>query len=139
MQVSESIIAQLKHHAVEAAGNSHSPYSHFPVGAAVISGNGTVYSGCNVENASFSLTQCAERAALTAAICDGNPPGSMTALLIYTPGHVAHTPCGACRQVMHELMEAGSSVISCCDGEQIRTWNHDEYLPDPFVPDALLK
>jgi len=61
------------------------------------------------------------------------------ALLIYTPGDTAHPPCGACRQVMHELMAADSLVISCCDGDESKTWTWSEYLPDPFVPDVLLK
>jgi len=139
MQHSEEVIDQLKHHARTAAGHSHSPYSHFRVGAAVISESGNIYLGCNVENASFGLTQCAERSALTGAISDGATPGSLTALLIYTPGETAHPPCGACRQVMHELMAADSLVVSCCDGTESRAWTRSEYLPDPFVPDVLLK
>lgn len=139
MQRSEAVIVQLKHLARKAAGHSYSPYSYFRVGAAVISETGNIYRGCNVENASFGLTQCAERSALTAAISDGATPGSLTSLLIYTPGDTAHPPCGACRQVMHELMAADSLVVSCCDGEESRVWTRSEYLPDPFVPDVLLK
>ena len=139
MKYSEAIIVQLKDDAMKAAGHSHSPYSHFRVGAAVIGESGVIYRGCNVENASFGLTQCAERVALTAAISDGAALGSLTALLIYTPGETAHPPCGACRQVMHELMAAESLVVSCCDGDERKTWTRSEYLPDPFVPDVLLK
>jgi cytidine deaminase len=135
----EGAIAQLKKHAARAAAYSYSPYSQFRVGAAVISEDGKVYGGCNVENASFGLTQCAERSALTAAISDGAAPGSLVTLLIYTPGNTAHPPCGACRQVMHELMGEGSLLVSCCDGDETRTWTRSEYLPDPFVPDSLLK
>lgn len=135
----EETIEQLKRQAVKAAANSYSPYSHFPVGAAVINEAGNIYTGCNVENASFSLTQCAERTALTSAVSDGTSPGALTFLLIYTPGITAHTPCGACRQVMHELMAPDSLVVSCCDGDEVRKWGRDEYLPDPFVPGALLK
>jgi len=135
----DAAIAQLKPHAKKAAGQSHSPYSHFRVGAAVLSGEGKIYRGCNVENASFGLTQCAERAALTAAVCDGAGPGTLGILLIYTPGEAIHPPCGACRQVMHELMAEDSIVISCSDGAQHRVWTHSDYLPDPFMPDALLK
>ena len=134
----EAVIAQLRNHAVTAAGNSYSPYSQFPVGAAVIGAAGDIYSGCNVENASYSLTQCAERTALTAAVSGGVDPGSLAALLIYTPGNKAHPPCGACRQVMHELMGEDSLVVSCCDGDETRTWNRSEHLPDPFVPESLL-
>jgi len=139
MSLHEAAIAQLKQHAVRAAGHSYSPYSRFRVGAAVISESGSIYSGCNVENASFGLTQCAERSALTAAVSDGADPGSLTTLLIYTPGNTPHPPCGACRQVMHELMGEGSLVLSCCDGTATRTWTRSEYLPDPFVPESLLK
>lgn len=131
-------IEQLRAAAMQAAGHSYSPYSGFPVGAAVLAGNGAVYAGCNVENASFGLTQCAERAALTAAIAAGAAPGSLTTLVIYTPGNRAHPPCGACRQVMHELMAPDSTVVSACDGPERRSWQRSEHLPDPFQPEVLL-
>ena len=99
--------------------------------------DGTVVLGCNVENASFGLTQCAERSALTAAVADGAAPGSLVRMLIYTPGEAAHPPCGACRQVMHELMARDALVISCCDGDHTRSWSGPEYLPDPFDPQSL--
>ena len=92
-----------------------------------------------MENASFGLTQCAERAALTAAISDGVAPGSLETLLVYTPGKTAHPPCGACRQVMHELMSEDSLVISGCDGDETKTWTQSEYLPDPFDENTLMK
>jgi len=133
----EQTVSKLKQHAQRAAGNAHSPYSRFPVGAAVISTAGQVYVGCNVENASFGLTQCAERAALTAAIAAGARAGDLQTLVLYTPGRTAHSPCGACRQVMHELMAADSTVVSCCDSDEIRRWNRAEYLPDPFLPEDL--
>jgi cytidine deaminase len=138
MQQLDDRLKALKQHAVRAAEHSYSPYSGFPVGAAVISAAGQVYAGCNVENASFGLTQCAERAALTAAVADGVSPGSMQTLLIYTPGSRAHAPCGACRQVMHELMAPGSLVVSCCDADEVKSWTHADYLPDPFSGDVLL-
>lgn len=130
-------IAELKAVAAEAAANAYAPYSRFPVGAAVTGDGAGVWSGCNVENASFGLTQCAERAALTAAIRDGAAPGSLSLLVLYTPGQVAHAPCGACRQVMLELMGPDSHVISCCDADETLTWAAEEYLPDPFTPGSL--
>lgn len=133
----EQTEGKLKQLAQRAAGNAHAPYSRFHVGAAVISANGQVYAGCNVENASFGLTQCAERVALAAAIADGVCPGDLQTLVIYTPGTTAQPPCGACRQVMRELMAAESLVISCCDSADIRYWRPDEYLPDPFLPESL--
>lgn len=134
-----SVFNRLKEQAARSASFSYSPYSRFPVGAAVISEEGSVYCGCNVENASFGLTQCAERSALTAAICDGAKPGSLKTLVIYTPGDTAHSPCGACRQVMHELMAEDSQVISCCDSGDQLLWSPSQYLPDPFDPSVLLK
>jgi cytidine deaminase len=139
MKPPEQIVKELKKHAEKAAAHSHSPYSRFPVGAAVTGEAGKIYVGCNVENASFGLTQCAERTALTAAIADGAAPGSLGLLVIYTPGEVAHPPCGACRQVMHELMAEDSLVVSCCDGADSKAWRHSEYLPQPFSADAILR
>lgn len=133
----ESTAELLKRHAKEAAGHSYSPYSRFPVGAAVTGADERVYSGCNVENASLGLTQCAERSALAAAIAGGARPGALHTLLIYTEGQAAHPPCGACRQVMRELMAPESLVISCCDSAEVRYWRPDEYLPDPFLPETL--
>jgi cytidine deaminase len=132
MNPSAETIALLKSHAQTAASRSYSPYSKFRVGAAVIGEEGEVYSGCNVENASFGLTQCAERNAINVAIASGASPQTLITLLIYTPGEQAHSPCGACRQVMHELMADESQVISCCDAEIFKTWSKSEYLPDPF-------
>lgn len=134
----DDILQSLKQHAVRAADHSYSPYSHFPVGAAVTGADGRVYVGCNVENASFGLTQCAERAAMTAAVANGEAPGSLQSLVLYTPGDEAHSPCGACRQVMHELMAPDSRVISCCDADELRVWQPSDYLPDPFSAETLL-
>lgn len=137
MKESDEIVGRLKQRAARAAAHCYAPYSRFAVGAAVLSATGQVYGGCNVENASLGLTQCAERVALTAAIADGTPPGSVTTLVIYTPGSRPHSPCGACRQVMHELMAPDSLVASCCDSDEIRVWRRSEHLPDPFSPEAL--
>lgn len=137
MKHGQAIIEKLKAMAAEASANAYAPYSHFPVGAAVIGEGSRVWSGCNVENASFSLTQCAERSALAAAIRDGAAPGSLELLVLYTPGPVAHAPCGACRQVMHELMAPDSRVVSCCDSASTLTWTAGQYLPDPFTPESL--
>ena len=137
MKPDEAQLAKLKLKAVEAASRSYSPYSEFRVGAAVLGESGEVHSGCNVENASFGLTQCAERSALTAAISAGEEPGSMHCLVIYIPGQQVHPPCGACRQVMRELMAEDSVVYSYCDNDQVGAWSARDYLPDPFTPENL--
>ncbi len=139
MKIDTRLVDRLRRRAVEAASRSYSPYSQFPVGAAVVSRNGSIYAGCNVENASFGLTQCAERAALTTAIAAGEQPGDLVCLVIYIPGDARHPPCGACRQVMRELMSPDSRVYSFGDGEAYRVWSADEYLPDPFTPESLLR
>lgn len=126
------LIAQLKDAAISACANAHAIYSNFPVGASLLSDNGAVHAGCNVENSSYGLTICAERNALAQAVTTGVTPGGIGALLIYTPGEVAHTPCGACRQVMQELLREDATVIACCDGEHTRVWKLHQLIPDPF-------
>lgn len=128
----ENVIGKLKPEAVQACANAHAPYSRFPVGVALITDGGQVFTGCNVENASFGLTICAERNALAQAVAQGMRPGRVEAMLIYTPGEVVHAPCGACRQVMHELLSEDAVIVSCCDTDQTRTWGVDALIPDPF-------
>ena len=128
-------VALLKSCAQNVASQSYSPYSKFKVGAAVIGEEGEIFAGCNVENASYGLTQCAERNAISAAIAGGLRAGTLVSLVVYTPGEHVCPPCGACRQVMHEMMAEESQVISCCDGDMYKTWTRKEYLPDPFVPE----
>ena len=81
--------------------HSYSPYSHFPVGAAVLAASGKVYGGCNIENASFSPTVCAERTAIFKALSEGERALAAIAIVADTPGPCS--PCGACRQVMAEF------------------------------------
>lgn len=137
MKSLSEIGALLKSHAQNAASQSYSPYSKFKVGAAVIGEGGEIFAGCNVENASYGLTQCAEQNAISAAIAGGLRAGTLMTLVVYTPGEHVCPPCGACRQVMHEMMAEESQVISCCDGDAYKTWTRKEYLPDPFVPENL--
>ena len=115
-----------------ASKNAYSPYSKIKVGAVVVGGNGRIYSGCNMENASYGLTQCAERNALAAAISAGEQAGSMKTLLVYSSEFETLSPCGACRQVMSELLADDAQVISCSKGEEPKTWSVGQLLPDPF-------
>ena len=117
----------------EASQKAYSPYSKVRVGAVLVGKDGKKYSGCNVENASYGLTQCAERNALGAAIVAGDAPRSSKVLLVYATGFKTLTPCGACRQVMSELLANDATIISCSDDEPARIWNMDELLPDPFT------
>ena len=91
----------LMDNAKEAAKNSYSPFSRFAVGAAVITPNGKIYRGCNVENSSFGLTNCAERTAIFKAVSEGER--EILAVAIYSPNAYSCYPCGACRQVLYEF------------------------------------
>ncbi|WP_243546739.1 cytidine deaminase [Pseudodesulfovibrio tunisiensis] len=132
MHVTSEATEALKRAASRAAENAYCPYSNFPVGAAALCDNGDIYVGCNVENASYGLTNCAERSALFAAVSDGRGRGDFDALLIYTPGNACHPPCGACRQVMAEFLAPDTPVYAVCDGEAVRVWSMEELLPDTF-------
>ena len=129
----EEAIAKLLAPAREASEHAYSPYSGARVGACVLDDEGNVYSGCNVENASYGLTQCAERNALASAISSGMKAGSAHALLIVATGFDVLAPCGACRQVMSELLADDAIVISCVSETEYHSWQINELLPDPFV------
>jgi cytidine deaminase len=129
-----ALIEQLRNSAIRASGNAYSPYSGFRVGAAIADRNGHVYEGCNIENASFGLTQCAERNAIAAATCAGAAPEDLVYLVVYKSGPAPLPPCGACRQVMHEMMAPDSRVVAVCDSDASLTWSKDQYLPDAFEP-----
>ena len=93
----------LMNKAKEASANSYSPFSRFAVGAAVLTNDGEIYQGCNVENSSFGLTICAERCAIFKAISDGKR--EIVAVAIYSPNADSCYPCGACRQVLFEFQK----------------------------------
>lgn len=91
----------LMDYAKEASKNSYSPYSNFAVGASVLTSSGKIYSGCNVENSSISMTICAERCAIAKAISEGEK--QILAVAIYSPNTDNCYPCGACRQFIYEF------------------------------------
>lgn len=99
--MTELEIQNLMERAIKARENSYSPYSHFAVGAALLCEDGTIYEGCNIENASYGLTNCAERTAIFKAVSEGHVTFKALAVVADTEGPCA--PCGACRQVMAEF------------------------------------
>jgi len=127
------LLAALAGEARSASANAHAPYSDFQVGAALRTTDGKQFAGCNVESASYGLTQCAERNALGSAIAAGIRPGAINALVIYLPGDTPLPPCGACRQVMVELMTPDALVVAFCDGDAQLSWRVSELLPDAFT------
>lgn len=133
MTNTQKAVAKLYARARAASDNAYSPYSGARVGACVVDEDGNVYAGCNVENSSYGLTQCAERNALANAIASGMKPGGAHTLLIYATGFEALAPCGACRQVMSELLAEDALVVSCRSKTEFRSWSIGELLPDPFI------
>ena len=99
--MTELEIQKLMDCAIKARENAYSPYSHFAVGAALLCEDGTLYEGCNIENASYGLTNCAERTAIFKAVSEGHIKFKALAVVADTEGSCA--PCGACRQVMAEF------------------------------------
>lgn len=86
-----------------AAKNAHAPYSDFHVGAAILTSEGEIFSGCNVENASYGMTNCAERTAIFSAVAKLGPKIEIKAVAVVTGREVPCAPCGACRQVIYEF------------------------------------
>lgn len=127
-------VRRLEKAARRAARTSYSPYSQFPVGAAVLTESGKIFEGCNVENASYGLCNCAERTAIFSAVAGGER--SITAVAVYTPTATPSSPCGACRQVINEF-GPGALVISVCDGKQRIETPIEALLPLAFGPNNL--
>lgn len=116
-----------------AAANSYSPYSHYAVGAALLAADGAVYTGCNVENASYGLTNCAERTAIFKAVGDGRRRFRAIAVAGGEAGAPA-TPCGACRQVIAEFCAPDMPVLcAALDGGDVREFTAGELLPHGFT------
>jgi cytidine deaminase len=120
---------QLIEKAIEASKRAYAPYSNFKVGAALEMADGTVIQGCNVENASFGLTNCAERTALFAAIAQGNK--DVKKIVVYVDRKDFTPPCGACRQVINEL--APDAEILMVNSEKlVKRTSISELLPLSF-------
>lgn len=120
--------------AKKAAENAYAPYSHFTVGAALLCKDGKVYTGCNIENASFSPTNCAERTAFFKAVSEGER--DFTAIAVVGGKDCNFTdycsPCGVCRQVMAEFCSESFRVILGKEGKDFRVITLRNLLPDSF-------
>ena len=123
--------------AKEARALSYSPYSHFAVGAAVLTKDGKVFLGANVENSSYPLCMCAERNALYNAMMNGYKKDDFVALALIADTDQPCSPCGACRQVISELFPRKAPIyMSNLKGDEQET-NIDELLPFAFSGDDL--
>ena len=119
--------------ATDARTVAYAPYSKFHVGAALLAENGEIFTGCNVENASYGLTICAERVAVGNAVSHGVQ--SFSAIAISVPG--GGSPCGACRQVLNEFSPAMKVYLGDENGLLTRKTTLSTLLPDAFGPENL--
>lgn len=113
---------------------AYAPYSGFRVGAAALGLSGEIYPGCNVENSSYGLTLCAERVALSAAVCGGER--EILSLVVYTESDGPTPPCGACRQVLAELGREALVFAVCPSARQ--EWRVSDLLPEAFSARDIL-
>lgn len=116
----------------EAVKNAYAPYSEFRVGAAVLTERGNIFSGCNIENASYGLTICAERAAIYSAVAnEGGNKMKIRAICVVNDKDSTCSPCGACRQVIYEFGPNAIVIFNGRDG--LISAHANELLPDGFV------
>ena len=117
--------------AVKTSENAYVPYSHFPIGAVLVTDDGKLYTGVNVENASFGLTNCGERTAILKAVSEGER--SFKELIIYGQTEKPVSPCGACRQVMAEFFEPDLPVTLVAKDKSTVVMTVKELLPYSFT------
>ncbi len=119
-----------------AAEKAYAPYSNFRVGATLLTANGEIYTGCNVENASYGLSMCAERAAVFAMSANAadEDDRKIRLVAVVSPDAAPCLPCGACRQVLREF---GCEEVVVEEGSGIRRYPFGELLPNAFGPEAL--
>ena len=114
--------------------HAYAPYSNFRVGAAILTTGGAVHAGCNVENASYGLTICAERNAATTMASADLEDRQMEMVAVYSPNAAPCFPCGACRQVLREF---GCKEVIVEDGSGLRRYPFEDILPNSFGPEVL--
>ncbi len=114
----------------KAMKQAYAPYSHFRVGAALLTAKGRIFSGCNVENSSYGLTNCAERTAIFAAVADSGPGLTIRAVAVVNDQGVPCSPCGACRQVIYEFGPEAAIIFQNAAGWRVSPIA--ELLPEGF-------
>ena len=129
--VKDTILRNLMAKAKDASQHAYCPYSGFSVGAAVLTETEDIFTGCNVENASYGLTICAERNAIFQMVA--RTKQHIKAIVIYTPTSKPAAPCGACRQVINEF-GPNALIICFCDGPDVLRKKLAQLLPDAFGP-----
>lgn len=136
-KIEDNKIAELVEAAKNGFAKAYAPYSNFHVGAAALTADGNVVKGCNVENASYGLTVCAERNCLAQGVIAGEQ--EFSAIVIYTNQEKLTPPCGACRQVIAEFLAPDALVKAVNHINDTKEWTVSELLPDAFTPKDLLE
>jgi cytidine deaminase len=129
----DTALQALVRQAIDATRHAYIPYSHYPVGAALRAADGTIYTGCNVENASYPVTICAERTALVKAVSEGQRQFDLLAVATRNGG----SPCGMCRQMLFEFAPELRIVTVDLDGVLYSDCTLSELLPNGFGPSSL--
>jgi cytidine deaminase len=128
-------IKELIRLATDARNKAYAPYSGHPVGVALATDAGNVYTGCNVENAAYPLGTCAEQSAISAMTLDGGR--SIRELVVVGPGDAPCTPCGGCRQRIREFAGPQATIHVCNERGVLLTMTMDQLLPESFGPENL--
>ncbi len=135
MLLSQSMLDELLAASLAARSKSHSPYSHYAVGAAILDEQGRIHAGANMENAAYPQGWCAEASALAAMVMAGGQQAK--AVLVTGPGPDVVTPCGGCRQKLREFATPDLLIIAGDPSGIKAQWTLDELLPHSFGPDHL--
>ena len=141
MKANDQIVQKMRAAAEGAMKNAYCLYSNFRVGAAVLSEEGEIFAGCNVENASYGLTICAERNAIFQAVAKGaiSKERKLKAVVVVTPAEKLTPPCGACRQVIYEFCEQADADIFIFGTNNTGSFKLSALLPEAFGPKDLGK
>jgi cytidine deaminase len=128
-----ALVADLQQRAIAVANHAYAPYSNFRVGAAILLTDGTIVTGCNVENASYRLTVCAEQAAIAAAVSLHGPKIRIRAIAVANLNDTPSQPCGACRQTIHEFSTPETIVFFPAEGGTVSEATIAALLPAAFL------
>ncbi len=132
-EIKEKLFVKAK----EAQKNAYVPYSEFPLGAAVLTEDGSIYNGANIENSAYGLTNCAERSAIFSAVSAGNK--KIEALLLLSSTENPVTPCGACRQVINEFADGEIEIVMMTEQGKELSKSNQELLPGAFSDKSMEK
>lgn len=132
--ISSDLVQELTQKAKEARENAYCPYSHYAVGAAILMESGKIFTGCNIESATYSPSCCAERVAIFKAVSEGETKIRAVAIVLGPDG----SPCGPCSQVINEFNPHAYIFAATPDGKIYNEWRLDELLPYAFGPANLL-